>query len=129
MLHAFILLSAFVLFTHVWILMHGVNSPVSEPRLVHVSQEWSTDGVRRSDAVVGPLNKAQYVFSLNGFKFHEAFPDIETKAFGFSIDPQARPPSAPPTTARVQPTRVKDAHQQQPSGPLCMHEPVRLQGH
>lgn len=48
---------------------------------------------RRCDAVIGPLPKGQYMAAIASFTIPDAFPDIETKAFGYSIDPQARRPT------------------------------------
>ena len=52
-------------------------------------------------AVVGPLTKEQYVYALNGFKIHEAFPDVDTKVFGFSIDPQVSSTRPPPMRSHM----------------------------
>eukprot|EP00892_Ulva_mutabilis_P010463 jgi/Ulvmu1/778/UM010_0152.1 len=59
---------------------------VSEEQAAAVSEHFVFRG-----PVVGPLTKEQYTYVLNGFKIHEALPDVETKAFGFSVDPQVRP--------------------------------------
>lgn len=38
--------------------------------------------------VIGPLNKPDYIDVLDYFKIYEAFPDIDTNCFGFTIDPK-----------------------------------------
>lgn len=42
--------------------------------------------------MVGPLRKEAYLAAVSGFKVEQAFPDIETKGFGYSIDPTVCPP-------------------------------------
>jgi len=37
---------------------------------------------------IGPLNKADYLLTMDTFKIYEGLPDIRANAFGFSIDPQ-----------------------------------------
>ena len=37
---------------------------------------------------IGPLNKQDYLSTMDTFKIHEAIPDISPNAFGFSIDPK-----------------------------------------
>ena len=38
--------------------------------------------------VIGPLNKADYLSTMDTFKVYRAFPDISPNAFGFSLDPE-----------------------------------------
>jgi hypothetical protein len=38
--------------------------------------------------LVGPLNKKDYLFTLGSFKIYEAFPDLKSNAWGFSVDPE-----------------------------------------
>ena len=37
--------------------------------------------------VIGPLNKRDYLSTMDTFKVHRAFPDISPNAFGFTVDP------------------------------------------
>ena len=37
--------------------------------------------------VIGPLNKADYLSTMDTFKIYRAFPDISPNAFGFVVDP------------------------------------------
>jgi len=37
---------------------------------------------------IGPLNKADYLSTMNTFRIYEALPDIDPNAFGYSIDPK-----------------------------------------
>ena len=37
---------------------------------------------------IGPLNKRDYLSTMDTFKIYEAIPDISPNAFGFSIDPK-----------------------------------------
>merc|ERR1711871_1309679 len=37
--------------------------------------------------VIGPLNKADYLSTMDTFKVYRAFPDISPNAFGFAVDP------------------------------------------
>ena len=37
--------------------------------------------------VIGPLNKADYLSTMDTFKVYKAFPDISPNAFGFALDP------------------------------------------
>lgn len=37
--------------------------------------------------VIGPLNKKDYLSTMDTFKVYRAFPDISPNAFGFAIDP------------------------------------------
>lgn len=37
--------------------------------------------------VIGPLNKADFLSTMDTFKVYKAFPDISPNAFGFAVDP------------------------------------------
>ncbi|GAX77650.1 hypothetical protein CEUSTIGMA_g5093.t1 [Chlamydomonas eustigma] len=37
--------------------------------------------------VIGPLNKRDYLISLDSFQMYNAFPDLNSNAFGFCLDP------------------------------------------
>ena len=37
--------------------------------------------------VIGPLNKQDYLSTMDTFKVYKAFPDISPNAFGFAVDP------------------------------------------
>jgi len=50
---------------------------------------FAEDFVFRGEAV-GPECKKDYLENMDYFKIHEAFPDIQSNAFGFAIDPLER---------------------------------------
>ena len=52
----------------------------------HVSDRYAHDFVFRGP-IVGPLNKVDYLSTMDTFKIYNAFPDISPNAFGFTIDP------------------------------------------
>lgn len=58
----------------------GFYSPIDE-------SAFSKDFVFRGP-YIGPLNKADYIQTMNAFKIYEALPDINPNAFGFSLDPK-----------------------------------------
>ena len=57
----------------------GFYSPYDSDRLAE-------DFVFRGP-VIGPLNKADYLSTMDTFKVYKAFPDISPNAFGFALDP------------------------------------------
>jgi hypothetical protein len=54
----------------------------SPPRQEMLSEDFVFRG-----PVVGPLNKRDYLSTMDTFKIYEAFPDISPNAWGFSVDP------------------------------------------
>ncbi|KAJ1447407.1 hypothetical protein M885DRAFT_542891 [Pelagophyceae sp. CCMP2097] len=51
-----------------------------------VADRFASDFVFRGP-VVGPLNKMDYLNTMETFRIHVAFPDISPNAWGFSVDP------------------------------------------
>eukprot|EP00892_Ulva_mutabilis_P010452 jgi/Ulvmu1/777/UM010_0151.1 len=76
------------------------TATISEEELIELTKKFVAAGIGGTDErnlsddmifrgpVVGPLTKDQYVAALSSFQVEEAFPDIQTNAFGYSIDPQ-----------------------------------------
>lgn len=52
----------------------------------YAAEAFADDFVFRGP-VVGPLNKADYLSTMDTFKVYKAFPDISPNAFGFTADP------------------------------------------
>lgn len=63
--------------------IHTQSGFYSDP----VDDVFSEDFVFRGP-YIGPLNKADYLKTMNIFKIWEALPDIAPNAFGFSVDPK-----------------------------------------
>lgn len=62
--------------------LHTGSGFYSSPRPEMLSEQFVFRG-----PVVGPLNKKDYLETMETFKIYEAFPDISPNAWGFSIDP------------------------------------------
>jgi hypothetical protein len=62
--------------------LHTGSGFYSSPRPEMLSEQFVFRG-----PVVGPLNKKDYLETMETFKIYEAFPDISPNAWGFSVDP------------------------------------------